>query len=276
MSASLEMPDKPPGWEKLAGAYGAHNSFGFIMRQLPEANGAVPYHSVAAGVCIHPRGVVLTCLHNIESFIKQLTPYTPDEAAEFYQRGKPLPVEDLESVYFGFQQDLTRSAVQVTKSGWRRRRMQVFKVHWCQGSRGSDLATLLIGPAEEYFPLPFVELFDGLPRRQQQVFFLGHYHPPFTPRDTRGHPSGLAVWYQVAQVVMIAEDFFLIDVPSVPGMSGGPVVDPDSGQVLGVICERWSPELTKQRVGIEAEVSLVVGYPYSLEKLTAAVDQLRF
>lgn len=265
------MSDQPSHWEN---ATKAHNAFGFLARMLPEAPGAVPFHTVAAGVCVHPQGVILTCLHNVERFIEHVTPYTAAEAAEFSRRGERLPYEELEALYFAFLQNISRRPLQVTSSGVYRYHMPIFQVHWAEGGGIPDLAALLIAPVEGYIPLPHVNLLAHLPSEGQKVFLLGHFRPDNTPKDAADYPSGYAVLYRGAQVIYVGGDFFLIDFAAREGMSGGPVVDPETGGLLGIICERWPAELTRQRVGITAEATLVVGHPYSGRFVASALAQV--
>lgn len=75
------------------------------MRKLPGAKGGVPYVTMAGGVCVYPRGVVLTCLHAVEDFVQHIGPYDIDEAVDVHKRGEPLPSGELESLYFGFLHD---------------------------------------------------------------------------------------------------------------------------------------------------------------------------
>jgi hypothetical protein len=234
-----------------------HDAFGLVSQMVVPTNGAVPFVTHGAAACVHPNGVFVTATHVIENLFRTHSPYDLKEAARLARVHGTVPVEDHERPYLLLPwAPRHRGSTPTPRSGFL---LHALAVHRFHGDVATDAAAICVSPGEDFRPFPFLR-----PRIRPitvggRVRYLGHSHQyPFTPfKDDLGYPSAFAIYYGEATVVALTQGGFLLDAEAKLGMSGGPVVDYSSGELMGVITEVWSASFAQQSVGINRSLTLV-------------------
>jgi hypothetical protein len=187
-----------------------YNTLGFICRKNIPYEGGARISTYGAGICIAPDGSILTARHVLENFVLRYSPYDTADAVRLTREGGYVPVEEQEGPHFAFYVSLGKGGSPEIRPGWRT--LPLFRFQSTEYASSGDVALGWLDLPKGYPPLPFIQINPHRPAPGDVVKFLGHFHPPEAPKDSRGLPLGFAVAFWSARVVYSAREYFLLDI----------------------------------------------------------------
>ncbi len=217
-----------------------HRALVLVGRNNPEIPDRSPFSPLASAFCIEPGGVIVTSWHTLDDFFRTWTVLQFD--------GTNQPCERHEMPTFSFFAELGPPG-----------EIQLFPPRSLYACPDTDVAIVRLQDNHTYAPLPSLELASVAPLVGDRIELVAHYQPGTPPKDPDGLTLGWAVTFQQANVVRLQSDSFFIDYLASKGMSGAPVCDPTTKQVLGMVSEVWSRSAAQRELGVDVPVTRITG-----------------
>ncbi len=215
-------------------------------RANPEIDGAVQFSAFSTGFCIDPDGVVATCWHNLEGFLRAWSPVDIMPV----KGGGRISLPSLEKHEFprvAFMASLEGPGV-----------MTNFPILSCAGNVNTDILLLELGGRGKFRPLPHMELDHHPVQVGETVSVIGVYHPPGIRYDDFGLPADLSVAHHTATVLAADAKAIYLDIEVPKGHSGGPVIRHSTMKVVAMTVEVLPAVLAEKELHISRPLTRAV------------------